>query len=175
VTYFGDLVALRAREPEDAVHAHRWNSDPETMRWWDSIYPPAAVEGYAARIGSQPLSYDSVSFLVLDRATSAPIGWCGLFGTSQVHRHAELGVMIGEASYRGRGYGTDATRTLCRFGFDRMNLVRLSLTVFPQNVAARRVYERVGFVEEGVQRRAVWKRGEWHDFVHMAVFPETLR
>jgi RimJ/RimL family protein N-acetyltransferase len=176
VTYAGDLVALRAREPEDAEHLQRWNSDPETMLWWDAIYPAMPVEGYAARVASQPpLSFGFVSFVVTDRTDGTPIGWGGLFGTAPVHRHAELGVMIGEAAYRGRGYGTDATRTLCRFAFDRMHLVRVSLTVFPGNTAGRRAYEGVGFVEEGVQRRAAWKRGAWHDLAHMAVFPETLR
>ena len=39
----------------------------------------------------------------------------------------------------------------------------------------RRPSDRVGFVEEGVQRRAFWKRGAWHDLVHLAVFRDTLR
>jgi RimJ/RimL family protein N-acetyltransferase len=69
----------------------------------------------------------------------------------------------------------DATRTLCRYAFSRLNLARVSLTVFPENAAARRVYDRLGFVAEGVQRQAFWKRGAWHDLLHLAVFPETLR
>ena len=170
----GDLVALRPREPEDAPFLHAWQSDPETMRW-DRIYPVLPVEALAERIvAAGPPSFDVPSFLVTDRATATPIGWCGLHHASGLHRDAELAVMIGDASYRGRGYGTDTVRTLCRFAFDRMNLVRVTLTVFPGNDGARRVYERLGFVAEGVQRRAFWKRGEWHDLVHMAVFRETL-
>jgi RimJ/RimL family protein N-acetyltransferase len=167
------LVRLRAREPEDAEALHRWQSDPDTMRWWDRVYPPLPTEAYAARIASSPApSFGEQSYSIVALDTGAHIGAGGLFRISPEHRHAELSVLIGEASYRGRGYGTDATRALCRLAFDRMNLVRVSLTVFPENVAARRAYERVGFVEEGVQRRAMWKRGAWHDLVHMALLRE---
>lgn len=172
----GTLVALRAREPEDAAAYHAWHSDAETMRWWDRVYPPIPPEAQAERLRAVPSpSFDEPSFTVTDRATGTAIGWCGLHRVSPVHRHAELGVLIGDPAYRGGGYGTDATRTLCRFAFARMSLARVTLTVFPGNAGARRVYDRLGFVEEGVQRRAFWKRGEWHDLVHMAVFPETLR
>ncbi|HWL38343.1 MAG TPA: GNAT family protein [Frankiaceae bacterium] len=175
MTYAGDLVALRAREPEDAPYLHAWQSDPETMRWWDRVYPPLPPELLAQRLASAPTpSYTEPSFILLDRATGTPIGWCGLHAVSARHRHAELAVFVGDAAYRGKGYGIDAVRTLCRFGFERMNLARVSLTVFPHNPAVR-TYERAGFAHEGLQRRAFWKRGEWHDLLHMAVFPDTLR
>jgi RimJ/RimL family protein N-acetyltransferase len=175
VTYHGERVTLRAREPDDGVALHRWMSDPETIRWWDRIYPPLPAELMSARLAAAPaMSFEQVWFSVVARDTGELIGLCGLIAPSREHRHAELAVMIGEPAYRGRGYGTDATRTLCRFAFDRMNLVRVSLSVFPGNVAGRRAYERVGFVEEGVRRQAYYRDGRYHDLVQMAVFPETL-
>jgi RimJ/RimL family protein N-acetyltransferase len=176
VTYYGDLVALRAREPADAAAFSAFNSDPETMRWWDRIYPPLPPDLLAQRFAAYPApSFAEASFAVTDRATGAVIGWCGLFGASLTHRHASLAVMVGDPAYRGRGYGTDAVRTLCRFGFDGMGLARIALGVFPENTAARAVYAKAGFAEEGVQRRAEWRHGAWHDLVYMAVFPETFR
>jgi RimJ/RimL family protein N-acetyltransferase len=174
--YAGELVGLRAREPGDAALLAAWQADPETMRWWDRVYPPLPPEALAARLAALPgPSFAEPSFTVVDLASGAAIGWGGLHAPSPEHRHASLGVLIGNAAYRGRGYGTDATRTLCWFAFSQLNLVRVSLTVFPGNAAARRVYDRLGFVEEGVQRQAFWKHGAWHDLVHLAVFPGTLR
>lgn len=169
------LVVLRAREPEDAELLVSWFADAETMRWWDRVYPPLPAETMAARIAAAPvMSFADPSFMLVLPGTGEVIGWGGLHSPSPEHRHASLGVLLAPA-WRGRGYGAAATRALCRFAFDRMNLERVSLVVFPSNVAARRTYERVGFVEEGVQRRAFWKRGEYHDLVHMAVFRDTLR
>lgn len=166
-------VVLRAREPSDAEALASWFGDAETMRWWDRVYPPLPAEVMASRIAAAPpLSYTEVSFAVC-AASGELVGWGGLHDPSPEHRHADLGVLVGP-SFRGQGYGLAATRALCAFGFRTMNLARISLVVFPENAVARRVYERAGFVEEGVQRRAFWKRGAWHDLVHMAVFPETL-
>ncbi|HEV2890127.1 MAG TPA: GNAT family protein [Frankiaceae bacterium] len=168
-------IVLRAREPEDAALLTSWFADAETMRWWDRVYPPLPAETLAARIAAAPImTFADPSFMVCDAGTREPVGWGGLHAPSPEHRHCSLGVLVAPG-LRGRGYGEAATRALCRFAFDRMNLVRVSLVVFPGNDAARRVYERVGFVEEGVQRRAFWKRGAWHDLVHMAVFRDTLR
>lgn len=177
MTYEGTLVRLRAREPEDAAAIVGWLSDDETMRYWDRIYPPPSVETYAAQIAAlPPPSYDAgVRFAVEDRASGTLIGIAGLPRPVPIHRHAELSVLIGEAAYRGRGYGTDLVRTVCRFGFARMGLVRIGLEYLTGNEAGRRAYERVGFVEEGVRRHACWKDGTWQDTVCMAVFPETLR
>jgi RimJ/RimL family protein N-acetyltransferase len=174
--YRGELVGLRAREPVDGELLAAWFADPETMRWWDRVYPPLPPETFAARIAAAAgPSFAEPSFTIVDLASGAAIGWCGLHHPSPEHRHASLGVLVGDAAFRGRGYGTDATRTLCRFAFTQLNLVRVSLTVFPENAAARRVYDRLGFAAEGVQRQACWKRGAWHDLLHLAVFPDTLR
>jgi RimJ/RimL family protein N-acetyltransferase len=171
----GALVRLRAREPADAAALVAWHSDAETMRWWDRVYPPLPVEAMGARLAAARTTFEDPWFVIVALDGGAAIGVCGLYDVSAAHRHAALGVLVGDAAYRGRGYGTDAVRTLCRFAFDGMNLVRVSLTVFPENVAGRRAYERVGFAAEGVQRQAVWKTGGWHDLVHMSVFPDTLR
>ena len=176
MTYAGDLVALRAREPEDAALMHAWQSDPDTMRWWDRVYPPLPVEALAQRLAAAPTpSFAEPSFIVVDRGTGPAIGWCGLHDVSPQHRHAELAVFVGDQSYLGRGYGTDAVRTLCRLAFRRMNLTRVTLSVFPGNAAAIGTYERLGFVREGVRRKAFWKRGEWHDLISMALFSEDFR
>ena len=101
---------------------------------------------------------------------------CGLFHTaSPENRCAELGIALVKPGVAGRGYGTDATRTLCRFGFDEMNLHRIELLVFAQNTAARRVYEKVGFAVEAVARQAHWGDGRWYDDVHMALLEGELR
>ena len=57
------------------------------------------------------------------------------------------------------GLGTDAVRTLCRFGFRHMNLQRIELDVFETNPRALRAYEKVGFTLEGTRRRSEFVQG----------------
>ncbi|UXY31906.1 GNAT family N-acetyltransferase [Streptomyces sp. HUAS TT20] len=75
----------------------------------------------------------------------------------------------------GRGLGTEATRLIVG-GFEKLGLHRISLEVYVFNPRARRVYEKVGFVAEGVLRDALLWEGERVDATVMSIpAPEWCR
>ena len=168
----GALVRLRARRPSDNEHARRWYADPDTTRWLLMTYPPPP-EPYD--VPAEPLSFGGTPMTVEDRETGTPIGTAGLMVASPEHRRAVAFAVLGDAAYRGRGYGTDLVRTLCRFGFDAMNLAKVELEVLAANERAVRTYERVGFVREVHRHRARWSDGAWHDEYLMGLLREELR
>ncbi len=51
---------------------------------------------------------------------------------------------------RDRGLGTEATRLIVGYGFERLGLHRVSLEVYAFNPRARRAYEKAGFRAEGI-------------------------
>jgi len=63
-------------------------------------------------------------------------------------------VGIGEAAMRRKGYGTEASRLICEYGFFFRNLHNIKVEVHAYNGAARRVYERLGFKIVGRLRGA---------------------
>ena len=75
------------------------------------------------------------------------IGLCDLMQIEAPTRTAELGIWIARTLGKG-GYGTDTVRTFCRFGFDHMNLHRITL-VNATNTQAIRAYEKAGFGARG--------------------------
>jgi RimJ/RimL family protein N-acetyltransferase len=166
----GERVRLRARAPGDVPYAARWFADPDTTRWLVKPYG-----GVPYDVPAEPLSYRDVGLTVVDRETATPIGTAGLIDAMPEHRRAMAFLAIGDAAYRGRGYGTDTLRAVCRFGFDTMNLAKIELEVLVDNVAAVRLYERLGFVREVHRRRALWIDGAWRDEYLMGLLPEELR
>lgn len=62
-------------------------------------------------------------------------------------------VGIGEATFRRKGFGTEASRLICEYGFFR-NLHSIKVEVHEYNGAARRVYKRLGFKTVGRLRGA---------------------
>lgn len=74
-----------------------------------------------------------------------------------------------------QGCGTEATRLVRDWAFGPLGLRRLALDVDATNQRARRVYERVGFVQEGCRRQARLVDGEWHDVVDMAMLRSDPR
>jgi RimJ/RimL family protein N-acetyltransferase len=80
----------------------------------------------------------------------------------QQHRRTELGVIIA-APYRGKGYGSEAINWAVDWAFEFAGLHRVTVIAVGFNNGALRLYERLGFVKEGVQRESVWFHGQWWD------------
>ncbi|KAK3048069.1 hypothetical protein LTR09_010584 [Extremus antarcticus] len=82
--------------------------------------------------------------------------------TMTQHRFSEIGIDIVH-SYQGQGYGSEAIRWCLDWAFDVAGLHRVAVRAFEWNEGARRLYERIGFVREGVAREELWMGGRWWD------------
>lgn len=94
----------------------------------------------------------------------------------RANRSCGFRILIGEAG-RGRGLGTEATRLIVEYGFQRLGLHRIALEVYAFNPRARHVYEKVGFRREGTGRDALLYDDSWIDVHYMAALatdPEWL-
>ncbi|MEY4530525.1 MAG: hypothetical protein RLZZ156_1246 [Deinococcota bacterium] len=80
-----------------------------------------------------------------------------------------------QAEFLGQGYGTEATRAVVNNGFEQVRLHRISLSVYAFNPRAQRVYEKCGFVKEGLERHALFWEGQWVDSIRMAILSTDPR
>ncbi len=171
----GRLVRLRASEPADVPLLHQWFNDPEVVAHLALRYPLSLRDEENWINGLGQISYGNArNFAIETLADRRLVGGCGFHVTEPENRVAELGIAIGDKTAWDQGYGTDAMRVLCRFGFEEMNLHKIRLGVYAGNERARHVYEQVGFVVEARGREMVYRRGEWHDEYFMGLFREEL-
>lgn len=101
-------------------------------------------------------------------------GVMGFEERSEVHRIADLGGLAVHPDFRRRGVADDAARLLQRYLLLELGYHRLQLKCYGFNERAIRHSERVGFVREGVERRAYLRHGEWQDAVLFALLREEL-
>ena len=165
----GKLVRLRAVEPEDAENAFHWMNDREVSRGLMARYPFShETERDWVENATRPLDFGNVRFAI-ETKDGVHIGHCGLHGGSAENRRAELGIMIGEKEYWGRGFGADTMITLLRFAFEQMNLHKVTLGVFEFNERGLAMYTKLGFVEEGRFRDDLFQDGRYWDLVRMSI------
>jgi RimJ/RimL family protein N-acetyltransferase len=103
---------------------------------------------------------DARSWAILDE-TSRHIGFAALTQVDWATRSALGGIVIGEKDAWGKGYATDVLRTRARIFFEELGMHRLEGHTI--NPAMRRVYEKAGYVAEGVARQKAFRGGRWHD------------
>jgi len=171
----GELVKLRAIEPSDAEALWRWVGDPEVVRWMDEGYLQS-LAGFRKRLEDFPRNgFSDLMFGVEALSDGVLIGAVRLRGAEPETGCAELDIYLGEKEYWGRGYGTDTMRTICRYGFEKMRLHKISLDVVTENQSAHHIYGKVGFVDEGRLREVFRRDGKWYDMYRMGLLEGELR
>lgn len=78
-------------------------------------------------------------------------------------------IYIANPETRGKGYGEEALRLALKWAFEEMNVERVTLDHFSDNVIANSLYKKVGFVSEGTMRHCGKKNGEYVDLCLMSM------
>jgi RimJ/RimL family protein N-acetyltransferase len=173
----GERVTLRAWERDDV--RLRWEADqtPDAheprMRDWHE--PPVSLQRREQEFDAQQSEPDPTVVALVIETDGHVVGDINIFDIDQRNRSAIIGLSIWHGEDRGRGYASDAMRTMLAWAFDQMNLHRIELTVDPRNIAARRVYEKMGFVEEGRRREGHFDGGRYTDEVMMGLLDREFR
>jgi len=166
----GALVCLRALEEGELPRVNELFWDPDVTAGVGAGWPEplAGTRTFWERARANP----ATQLFAIDVGGEL-VGACSLESIDPRNRSAVLGIWIGKPFWD-KGYGTDAMRTLCRFGFGHMNLQRITLHVYEPNERARRVYEKVGFRLEGTLRRAQFVGGRHVDDHIMGLLAEEF-
>ena len=156
-------LLLREFTPEDADALALVLSDPETMRYYPAPYDRAGVEQWIER-NRQRYQNDGVGLWAME-LTKTPdsevpkiIGDCGII-LQQVdgERLHEIGYHL-RRDFWGQGLATEAAVACRDWAFTHLKTDRVISLIRPENLASRRVAERVGMT--------VWKEVNWRGLPH---------
>jgi diamine N-acetyltransferase len=163
----GDLVSLGPLSRDLLPLYQRWINDFSALRTLGALPPrPTTLEQESAWYESEQ-SGSTIGFTIYERATWQAVGNTGLRGIDHRNRTAVFGILIGEPTARGKGYGTEATRLMLDYAFTALGLHSVMLTCAEFNPAGLRAYEKAGFREFGRRRQCRWLAGRLWDDVYM--------
>lgn len=161
ITIEGERVGLGPTSRELLLLITRWMNSLETTRFLRmGVYHPEQEEKWFDNLMADSSTH---YFTIYELSNMRPIGGVDLHEIDLRNRTAEVGIMIGEADARGKGYGTEATRLICDFGFNALGLHSIMLMTYAWNVAGQRAYEKAGFKEVGRRRESRWFNGKYWD------------
>ena len=166
----GERVRLRELRRSDLPVIVEHYNDEDVVRFlafWDGPFGEDDAEAFYERNLGQPR--ESRALAVERLEDGAFLGTLGLHRVSWRERKASLGVALWDPGAHDKGHGTEALGLLLVYAFDVLNMHRVELTVFAYNERAIRVYEKLGFVQEGRRRDAWYWDGEYHDVWDMGL------
>ncbi|MGC7872271.1 GNAT family N-acetyltransferase [Desulfosporosinus sp. SYSU MS00001] len=170
----GKKIKIRPIEEDDIDIIYQWLSDEEINYWSSGAWPLNTLYSKDQIIEKFLDGPSDVYRYAILNEKNLLIGTIGFKELNVPGRSTTLFIVIGDKSYWGRGYGTDAIITFVRFLFTQWNFHRISLDTWDENLRAIRAYEKVGFKIEGRQREARYVLGNYHDAVLMGLLRDEF-
>lgn len=166
----GKFVTLRAMEKEDCEMVRQMFNDPaiedSVVGWSFPLSRYAQEKWYES-------NYNGFDFrFVIETEEDGAVGIATLIGIDWKNRRAEHGIKLAQQQNRAKGIGTDAVMAIMRYAFDELQLQRLDSAWFSDNVPSRKLYQKCGWMEEGIRRKYIYKKGQYRDLIVCGVLAE---
>lgn len=166
----GEKVILREKRIGDAPEDYEWRVDEELARL-DATRPLRMSYADFQRFSQEEMGYPSPRSkrLAIDTHDGTHIGNIMYYDIDLRRKESELGIMIGDRDYWGKGYGTDSVDSLLGHIFINTEITRVYLHTLEWNERARKSFAKSGFKEVKKVRRSGM------DFVLMEIWRSDWR
>lgn len=162
----GERIGLRSRHEADVpiLHTELYDDVATRSRADSRPWRPVALGSAHSPYAVTEPSNDAACFSVVELDSLALAGEALLWGIDTHNRTAHLGISLLPA-FRARGFGSDAVRVLCEYGFAVRGLQRLQVETLADNASMITAATKAGFTIEGTLRRSAWVYGTFADEV----------
>ncbi|MFZ4813192.1 MAG: GNAT family N-acetyltransferase [Phototrophicaceae bacterium] len=150
------MLTFRPMTLDDIPLFHRWRNHKHVSDWWQPPYPSYADVDEEIRAYLRP-KFGVAAYIVLDDAT--PFGYVQRWTVAEFPDYdpfvtltpevVGVDVFIGEPDYLHKGWGTRLMVGFLRdYVFNDPNVPSCIIDPLPNNAAAIRAYDKVGFYHE---------------------------
>ena len=164
------LIHLNKLKETDFEIFYRWFLDKETIKYslskWQKKHSKKQVKQWLENIIKDK---GSVNFGIIEISTKKLIGYAGICGISKINNSGEYFIFIGDKNSWGKGYGTEVTKLVVNYGFYKLHLHRIFLTVSEPNIGGVKAYAKAGFKKEGILGDAAFRDGKYHNKIMMSI------
>jgi len=163
---------LRPLEPFDLDRLYEFRNDIEVISGLGGFTTGYCRKDLEEWMELHRRKNDEVLWAISTKNDPACIGHVGLYQIDPRVRKAEYAILIGDKQHQGKGLGKAVSRAVFTFGFNELNLHRISLRVNATNARAIRLYKSVGMSREGILRDEQYRGGK-HIDVHIYAILNT--
>lgn len=168
-----DRLEIKVMESADIEEARRLHNDDSTLSWLTHQQHVTEEEQklWFASISISKTSRRYVARLKSDREF---IGVFRIDGIDQCNRNALVGADV-VGSKRRLGFATEMFNYFLGYLFNQCGMHRLALKTMENNKAGMTFYKKLGFIEEGRDRQAILRNGQFWDLVNMSILESEWR
>jgi UDP-4-amino-4,6-dideoxy-N-acetyl-beta-L-altrosamine N-acetyltransferase len=163
------VTSLRDIRLEDVEKIREWRNLPKVADYMftDHAIGPEEHAAWFSRVMQDP----ACKYWIIV-CEGEDVGVSNLYEIDQINRRCYWGFYVASSNVRGKGVGNHVEYTVLNYVFDELKFAKLCCPVLSFNRGVIEMHRRFGFVQEGIFRKHIWKRGAFHDVVCLAILKE---
>ncbi len=162
-----ERLIIRPTIIQDLDQIHLLLSDPETMHFFvEGTYSKEKVRDMITRNQKEQHHYT-----VLLKSSNRIIGKLS-YNPWFMKNTKEIGWIFFKTATN-KGYCTEAAKAILKYAFEQENIHRMIATCQPENIASKRVCEKLGMRQEGNFKQSIHVKNDvWWDELHYGILQD---
>ena len=150
-----------------------WMNDYEVVKYTESRYATHTPESLKEFVSSSIKK--EFLFAICDKVTMKHIGNIKIGNLHPIYKYADIGLIIGDKMFWGKGVASEAIKLCVDFAFSELKLHRLTAGIYTLNIGSIKAFEKAGFICEGIERKKYIFEGEWIDSCIYGIVNENTK
>ncbi len=168
----GERIELLPLNPENVkIHA-RWANDPKTRLYTQNVFPVSHEDLKKRLDQTQERPKRDIFFEIYHKELDKIVGFVEFHNINYINHAANLSVVIGEKEIWGNNLGTEAAKQMIKYGFEELNLVKITASTLKPNKGACRMLEKIGMKLELVLKNQTYFDGMYVDELNFCISRE---
>ena len=162
---YTERLILKEITDKDASVLFEMRSNPDIMKYIDRPIPKSIddIHELIQKMEMMKSKGEGISWGIFKKENpDLKIGNIGLYRIIVEHYRAEVGYMLNTGHHQ-QGIMFEAIQKVTEYGFKEMNLHSIEANINPENMASRKLLEKVGFVREAYFKENYFFNGRFMD------------
>ena len=157
-------VELKLLTTENATAEYvEWLNNKEINQYLESRYSKHSIATVSQYIMEIKESEDVYLFGIFSKENGIHIGNIKLGPVNSIYGRAEIGLLIGDRSYWGKGLGAQAIGIICDYAKNDLGLHKVEAGCYAENIGSLKAFEKAGFIVEGRLKDHFKMGNQWCD------------
>ncbi|NQS89568.1 GNAT family N-acetyltransferase [Patescibacteria group bacterium] len=164
----GERIYLRELNQEDISPEYcNWLNDPMVNKFLET--KKTTIEELKQYVKEKKENSNCLFLGIFLKENNKHIGNIKLEPIDFNNKRATIGILIGNKDYWGKGIAAEATKLLVNYAFNSLDLKEVNLGVISENKAAIKVYKKVGFKIDRIEKKSTMYGNKYYDGIIMSI------
>lgn len=151
----------------------KWLNDYEVVKYTESRFFPHSLEslsGYLENLKNN----SNVMFAIIEVSKDKHIGNIKLGNINWIHRTADIGIIIGNKDYWGKGVATESISLVVDYAFKRLNLRKITAGAYINNIGSIKAFKKNSFIQSYIEKNKCFYDGKYVDCITLELVNKMI-